>query len=335
MKSKRWVILAVVVTGAVGGLLHLWHPAEASSASDGLVLYGNVDIRQVELAFRVPGRLEEVLYEEGDRVEPGSVVARIDRRPFVDDLRHAEAEVAVRRAEHDKYQTGARPEEIEQARARVREELANVRNARIHFKRQSQLAGTGATSLRAVDDARAAKDSAEARLRSAREALELEQQGFRAEDIAAAHAALQVAEAQLARAQTDLVDTEVFAPAGGVILSRIREPGAIVAAGAPVYTLTIDDPVWVRTYVGGPALGRVQPGLAAEIRTDSFPEEVYRGQVGFISPEAEFTPRSVETPELRTDLVYRLRIIVDDPDAGLRQGMPVTVTLPAVEGRKP
>lgn len=332
MKHKRTVLLGVLVVGVAAGALRLWNPGSASSDSSRLVLYGNVDIRQVELAFRVPGRLEAVTFEEGDRVEPGAVVAHLDQGPFIDDVRHAQAEVAVREAEYEKYKTGARPEEIEQARARVREQLADVRNARIQFRRQSELAGTGATSERAFDDARAAKDGAEARLRLAREALELQEQGFRAEDVAAASAALQVANANLARAETRLSDTEIIAPTAGVILTRIREPGAIVQAGSPVYTLTIQDPVWVRTYVGAMDLGQVRPGMRAEIRTDSFPDAVYDGQVGFISPEAEFTPRTVETPELRTDLVYRLRIIVRDPNDTLRQGMPVTVTLLDGEG---
>ena len=112
-----------------------------------------------------------------------------------------------------------------------------------------------------------------------------------------------------------------------MILTRIQEPGAIVAEGAPVYTLSLTAPVWVRTYVAEPDLGRIHPGMPAAVTTDSAPDKVYAGQIGFISPVAEFTPKTVETTSLRTDLVYRLRVIVDNPDNGLRQGMPVTVTL--------
>ena len=327
MKPRQMAVSALAVLAVAVAGYRLWSTADAAGAGEGLVLYGNVDVRQVELAFRIPGRLDAVVFEEGDAVASGAVVARLDKRPLADDVRHAEAQVAMRRAEFEKFRTGTRPEEIEQARALVEERLASLRNAETHFERQAELARTGAASVQLRDDAEAARDEANARLRSAREALTLAEEGFRAEDVAAAQAALQVAEAQLARARTDLDDAEIIAPADGVILSRIREPGAVVAAGAPVFTLTIDDPVWVRTYVDGPDLGRVQPGMQAEIRTDSFPDKVYRGQIGFISPEAEFTPRTVETPELRTDLVYRLRVIVDNPDGALRQGMPVTVHL--------
>jgi HlyD family secretion protein len=143
-----------------------------------------------------------------------------------------------------------------------------------------------------------------------------------------------MAEARLASAETNLADTAIAAPADGVILTRIQEPGAIVAAGAPVYTLSLRNPVWVRAYVREPDLGRVHPGMRALVTTDTAPQHPYHGHIGFISPVAEFTPKTVETTALRTDLVYRLRVIVDDPDESLRQGMPVTVTLPAEETAK-
>ena len=327
MKRTRMLIIGVAVLGGAIGAWHLWSSTGASAAEGELVLYGNVDVRQVELGFRVPGRLDEVRFEEGDSVPAKAVMARLDEAPFLDDLRYAQAQAAAQGAELDKLTTGSRPEEIRQARQLVAERRASYRYAQSELKRQTYLVQTGASAQRALDDARAAKDEARARLRSALEGLELAEEGFRSEDIAATKAGLQAAEAQLSRAQTDLADTEIVAPVAGVILSRIREPGAIVTAGAPVYTMTIVDPVWVRTYVGGPDLGRVTPGMRAKIRTDTFPDKVYTGQVGFISPEAEFTPRTVETPELRTDLVYRLRVIVDNPDGGLRQGMPVTVHL--------
>jgi HlyD family secretion protein len=127
--------------------------------------------------------------------------------------------------------------------------------------------------------------------------------------------------------QRALADATLVAPAAGFILTRVREPGAIVASGEAIFTLAVSSPVWVRAYVDEPDLGRVRPNMAASVTTDSAPGKIYHGHVGFISPVAEFTPKTVETRELRTDLVYRLRVIVDNPDQGLRQGMPVTVTL--------
>ncbi len=133
------------------------------------------------------------------------------------------------------------------------------------------------------------------------------------------------AKAALGVAITNLKDTKVFAPHEGTILTRIREPGSIVNVGDPIYTLTLTDPVWIRAFVSEPQLGLIYPGMKAEVYTDS--KQTYTGHIGFISPVAEFTPKTVETTELRTDLVYRLRIIADNPDKYLKQGMPVTVKL--------
>jgi len=146
----------------------------------------------------------------------------------------------------------------------------------------------------------------------------------------AGKAELDRARAELDLARYRLSRTELKAPTDGVILTRIREPGAVVLPNTPVYSLAVTNPVWARTYVDEPSLGWVYPGMKAEITADSLPDKVYHGWVGFVSPTAEFTPKTVETPGLRTDLVYRLRVYVDNPDKGLRQGMPVTVHL--VEG---
>jgi HlyD family secretion protein len=147
------------------------------------------------------------------------------------------------------------------------------------------------------------------------------------EDIQEARANLAAAKARLAQTEINLQDTEIHSPADGIILTRVREPGAIVSAGQTVYTLQLLSPVWIRTYVSERDLGRIYQGMPADVYTDSQPAKPFHGQIGFISPVAEFTPKNVETTDLRTELVYRLRVIVDNPDNGLRQGMPVTVKL--------
>jgi HlyD family secretion protein len=186
---------------------------------------------------------------------------------------------------------------------------------------------TKGVSIQDRDNAAASHEEAEARLKSARENLALLEAGFRVEDIAQAKADLAQAEAALATANLQVKDTVLTAPSDGVILTRAQEAGAILQVGSAVFTLSLVDPVWVRAYVHEPDLGRIHPGMKVEIRTDSRPDKPYTGQIGFISPRAEFTPKTVETTELRTALVYRLRIVVANPDEGLRQGMPVTVTL--------
>lgn len=309
-------VLALIIWAFAGG-----------RDDDHLTLYGNVDIRQVELGFRVSGRITEMRLEEGDPVTAGTLMAMLDKKPLEDERRQYAAQVAAEAANVERLTAGTRPEEIAEARALVDERRASLNNATRLLKRREELVGTGAVSQAAYDDAQAAVDEAKARLIAANKSLELALNGARIEDIAEAEARLEAARARLAAAETAVADTELAAPADGVVLSRIREPGAIVAAGMPVYTLSLTRPVWVRAYVAEPQLGHVHPGMAAEVITDSRPDRPYRGQVGFISPVAEFTPKAVETADLRSDLVYRLRIVVSDADRGLRQGMPVTVRL--------
>jgi HlyD family secretion protein len=185
----------------------------------------------------------------------------------------------------------------------------------------------GAVSKSDFDTAESRKNQAEANLASSKETYSLLMAGYREEDINVARASVKAAEANLMQAQTNLSDTKLFSPSDGVILTRVVEPGAMVTAGQTVSTLSLTKIVWVRAYVNEKDRGRIYPGMPAEIFTDTEPNKAYIGHIGFISPEAEFTPKSVETPELRTSLVYRLRVIADDPDHGLGQGMPVTVKL--------
>ncbi|MEZ5666223.1 MAG: secretion protein HlyD [Alphaproteobacteria bacterium] len=319
------VVLALAAAGAAGWYV-LW-PREEPANDGTIVLYGNVDVRQVELGFRVGGRLARMHLEEGDPVAAGQLLAELDSQPLEDNVRLAEAQVALQQANLQKFEAGSRPAEIAQAEAQVAERQSELDNIVRNLNRQAQLLDSGFAAQQAYDDLRSQRSEAEARLRSAQRAYDLVAEGFRAEDVEAARANLDIAEASLARALTDLADARLTAPEGGVVLTRIAEPGAIMAAGAPVYAVTLSDPVWVRAYVTEPDLGRIHAGMAASVATDSAPDRAYAGHIGFISPVAEFTPKSVETADLRTDLVYRLRVIVDDPDNGLRQGMPVTVTL--------
>lgn len=298
------------------------------SETTGLTLYGNVDIRQVQLGFRVSGRIAEMKVEEGDAVHRGQMLATLDAVPYEDTARAAEAQVAALKATLDKLIAGPRPAEIEQARAVHEERTAELQLAQQAFDRARQLRPSNAISQADLDQAAANRAAAVARLASARESLRLLEDGSRPEDIAAARANLEAAEASLAGARTALADTELEAPADAIVLSRVRERGAIVSPSDTVYVLSLAQPVWIRTYIAEPMLGLIRPGMQVEVYSDSAPEKPYTGRIGFISPVAEFTPKSVETPELRTDLVYRLRVIVDDADPGLRQGMPVTVRIP-------
>ena len=158
--------------------------------------------------------------------------------------------------------------------------------------------------------------------------------GSRIEDVEAQQATLAAAKARLAKAKTALEDTSLIAPSRGIVSIRAREAGAIVQAGQTVYTVALTDPVWIRAYVPQPRLGRIKPGMPVKLSIDSMPGKQYDGTVGFIAPEAEFTPKTVQTEQVRDDMVYRIRVIARDPDNVLRQGMPVIVNVPAMESAR-
>jgi HlyD family secretion protein len=327
MNKRIGLLVAVLLALAAGAA---WFSQRDAGGNGPLLLYGNVDIREVELAFRQPGRLARMAVDEGDAVQAGDVLAELDPQPYRDALAAARAEVQRAQAEFDKLQQGFRPQEIAQARQAQLQAEAAFRNAEAEYLRQRELAKAGLTSQRLLDAAQSARDQAAAALAAAREALGLQREGYRREDIAAAAARLAATEAALSQAQTALDDTRLVAPADATVLARVREPGSMLGTRDAVYTLSLRDPVYVRAYVSEPDLGRLVPGARATVRSDSSERE-YVGQVGFISPRAEFTPKSVETTDLRTDLVYRLRIVVADADDGLRQGMPVTIRVDAAD----
>lgn len=321
---KKKIAIFLILAAAVWGL---WSVANKEHKRDRDVLHGNVDIREVNLGFRVSGRLSEVLRDEGDAVKAGEIVARLDDEPFVRAVNEAQGQVDSLQARLKWLEAGYRPEEIAQARATVHEREVTSANAKRVFDRQQELYGTRAVSIQDRDDAEARYREASARLVSAREQLGLMQIGYRAEEIAQAKGALNQAQAALASAQLRKEDTVLKAPSDGVVLTRAQEPGAIVASGTTVLTVDLKEPVWVRAYINEPDLGRIHPGMKVDVFTDSRPNQPYSGTIGYVSPRAEFTPKSVETAELRTSLVYRLRVVVSNPDEGLRQGMPVTVKL--------
>ena len=332
---RRWIVLAavaLVVLGVGGWMWHSFNQTEAYETR--LVLQGNIDVRQVNLAFKVEGRIAELKVDEGDAVKAGQVVATLDQVYFQDDLRLARSRRDNAKANLERLEHGSRPEEIAQARAQLAQQQANLNLAKGNLKRGDELAPIGGLSKEDLAGRRQAVAVGEANVKYAEQTLRLAEIGPRQEDIAAGRAQFHQEEAAVIQSERRLTDSELIAPSDGVILTRAREKGAIVPAGDTVFTLTLASPVWVRTYVNERDLGRIRPDLPAEVRTDSAPDKVYRGAIGFISPTAEFTPKTVETRELRTDLVYRLRVVVENPDGGLRQGMPVTVALALPEPRR-
>lgn len=320
--------LAVVALAAAG--LVLW---QARSAAPGaLVLGGNVDIRELDLAFRTGGRIASLAVEEGDRLAPGDEIARLDAAPQRAARAQAQGTLDAATAAETLLKEGARSEEIARLAAEVAGTEAALRNAEASYARQKALKTTSVSLQQALDSTEAALGQAQAAHEAAVQAHLAAVNGPRPAEIAQAAAQRQAAAAARDAAQIQLDDTVLRTPAAGTVLTRAVEPGAMVAAGTTVVTLSLDTPVRVRAYVEEPDLGRVPPGTRVLVFTDARPGAPYHGTVGFVSSRAEFTPKQVETQSLRSALVYRLRITVGDGDAALRQGMPVTVRLAAEAG---
>ena len=320
------LVAALLIVG--GGALLVWYLTRPAEPASELRLFGNVDLRQVELAFNNNERIAAVLVQEGDHVRAGQTLGRLDEsrlRPQVD---QAAAQVAAQRAVVERFHNGSRPEEIARGEANVAAAEADAVNARAQFQRVQTLANSSsgmATSKQDLDNAKAALDAAEAKLLVNRRALDLLLAGPRREDTAQAEAQLQGEEAQLAFLRRQLADCTLVAPLDAVVRSRILEPGDMASPARAVFTLAILNPKWVRAYVSEPDLGKVRPGMPAFVTADSFPGRRFEGWVGFISSVAEFTPKPVQTEELRTKLVYEVRVFVKDPSDDLRLGMPATV----------
>jgi HlyD family secretion protein len=326
---KRIVIISLVLAFAAGGGWWWYRQGEQGPAA--LALYGNVDFRQVTLAFNGNGPVSEVLVEEGAQVKQGQVIGRLNTSRIVPQIDQAEAQVAAQQATLTRLKNGNRPEEIAQARANLAAADAEAANARLQLERQIALVPRAAVSQQALDNARSNSAVAEARLMSSQKALDLLVAGTRIEEIQGAAAELRAAEAQVALLRAQLADTELKAPVDAVVRSRLIEPGEMASPTRAAFSLATISPKWVRAYVSEAQLGLVRMGMKAEVRVDSFPGRPFSGWIGFISSVAEFTPKTVQTEELRASLVFEVRVFVEDPDNGLRLGMPATVT-PLVDG---
>ena len=320
--NKR-VLFGIALLLLAGGTYLWWQQQQAAAE---LVLSGNVDIREVNLSFRVGGRLQQLQVDEGAQIKAGQVLGRLDDAPQRNAVADAAAALAALQARQSLMHQGYRAEDVAQARAALDARQAVLTDARAAWQRQQELAGSGAAAVKALDAARSAHDQAQAQYQAAQQQYQALSKGYRPQEVAEVDANVQRAQAQLAAARLQLADTVLTAPANGIILTRAVEPGSMLAAGSTVLTLSLSQPVWVRAYVAEPQLGQAQPGRKVWIYRDGR-SQPYAAVVGFVSPTAEFTPKNVETADLRTAQVYRLRLIVSQPDAALRQGMPVTVKL--------
>jgi multidrug resistance efflux pump len=326
MKKRFFrIIVLVIIASAVIFSVQWYREKENRIENGNLKIYGTIDIRDARLAFKEQERISAVLVEEGDRVEAGQNLARLDSERLKAQIAEAEAQIGVQQEVVKRLKSGSRSQEIDQARAEVEAARVMVHNDKQILDRL--LKTSGGTSEQEIDDARSRLLVEQAQLEVKEKALNLALEGPRKEDIAAAGKRLEALQANLSLLQIRLEDMTLKAPTAGVIQSRILEPGEMADPTHPVFILALTDPKWVRAYIPEPELGRIRLGMKTSVVNDSFPGKSMDGWVGFISPIAEFTPRTVETEDLRTKLVYEIRVFVHDDHDLLRLGMPVTVII--------
>ncbi len=273
--KKRIVIAVIIILVIISGIYLL---TRKKNNPYELTLYGNIEIRQVDLSFQVSGLIDKMLKEEGDSVEEGELLAVIDSRDYEANL--------------------------EKAKADVNRTLALKNDAESKFDRNAPLVNDNTISKQEYDSLKNSKDKA--------------------------IADYEMAAAEENYAQNQLDYTKIYAPEEGIIMIRVQEPGAVVNKGQTVYTMSKTKPVWVRAYVNETDLGNIKYGQSVKVYTDTTNPQTgqkreYEGYIGYISPVAEFTPKTVQSTDLRTSLVYRIRVYIDDIDSYLRQGMPVTI----------
>jgi HlyD family secretion protein len=328
-KKTLIVVLVVIAVVIVGGV---WWHGRARNSDASLVLHGNVDIRQIALAFDGSGRITEVRANEGDSVKADSIIAVLDTRTLQLQAEQAQAQIEVQQQTLLKLRNGSRPQEIEQARSRLVAAQADAVRAEQDLARLQGIAANTqgrAVSSQDLERAQSSLTIARAQAGQQQDALRLTELGPRKEEIGAAEAQLKASQAQLALLQHQIEQGELKAPADAVVRSRLLEPGDMATPQRQVFALALVHPKWVRVYVSETDLGKVKPGLQARVTTDSHPDQPISGTVGYISSVAEFTPKSVQTEELRTSLVYEVRVLVEDGANVLRLGQPATVRFAA------
>lgn len=327
--SKRRVLpwLAVIILSPL--LLAFRWPWQSAGDAERIELSGTVEAREVDLAFQVGGRIVRLLVDEGDAVKAEQLIAELDARDYELALRNAIAQAEAAQAALAALQAGTRVQELRVAEAQLAKAQADLDYARVEFKRIADLVSKKLAPQDQLDQAQQRQNVALAGVEQARQSLALLREGPRREDIDQAAATRRARQAAVETARQQLEYVQLHSPITGVVSVRLAEAGEVVSPGKAVLRIAEISRPWVRAYLNEADLTRVRLGQSAEVRVDGLPGKVLNGRLAFISPDAEFTPKTVETRALRVDLVYRVKVEVDNLDGALKLGQPADVILKA------
>lgn len=325
---KRFAAL-IVVLAVAGGIGAYYYSSSAGKEPSGLTLFGNVEVTEVDLGFKTPGRVAEVLTGEGLSVKKGDIMAKLESPDLESAVAQAQAGLDEAKERLREISAGSRRQEISQMAASVAQAGAELDKAEKELKRAVFLHDNGAISTQRLEDAQKARDVAFNLSRKAVEAHSLAVEGPRRESVLAAQARVRQAEAALSVANERLKDATLYSPVSGITLRRNMEPGESAGAGAPVVTIGDLANPWVRVYVKEDRLNTVKIGQKTFVTVDSYPGKVFEGTVSYIASEAEFTPKNIQTKEERVKLVFAVKVAVKNDGLELKPGMPADVRLDA------
>lgn len=322
MKDKRKLIVLMVVIVALAAAFYWYMWIREQDDEKVIRISGNIEVTDVEVSFRIPGWVKERSVSEGELVKAGEVVAALDSEELVQEVSQRKAEVQSAKAVLEELESGSRPEEIAEGEAVVSSAKSDLDRLRADHKRQMELHEKDIISTREYETVKSDYEAAQARYREVTEQLTLLRKGPRQEKIDRARADLEKAKEALAVTQTRLSYATIFSPISGIVLSENVEPGEYVSPGTPIVTIGDLENTWLRAYINETDLGRVKVRQKVHVTTDTYPNKTYEGRISFIASEAEFTPKNVQTKEERVKLVYRVKIVVPNPDMELKPGMP-------------
>jgi HlyD family secretion protein len=321
VKKKRILVLIIVVS-AIAGILFYFLTREKREENLFIKISGNIEATEADVGFKVPGRIVNRYVEEGDWVEKGKVLARLDDEDFRNRLQLARATLVSAQARLDKLLAGSRPEEIREAEAAVNQAKFDSDNRQIQYERMKLLYEKRVIPKETYDNSETALKVARATLERATQNYLLVKEGPRKEDIEDARAQVEQAKASLKLAETQLSYTVIYAPFSGVLLVKSAEVGEVVNPGTPVLTLADVENVWLKAYISETDLGKVKWGQEVIVTTDLRPQKEYKGRISFVSSQAEFTPKSIQTEKERVTLVYRIKVDISNSNHEMKPGMP-------------